>query len=117
MARQLCIKRNTTAAIPIRINDVSFESLLSVRLVFKSCKHKKEPILLDKTYGLSSNVFSDSSGSGFTLTAIIEPEETFKLKPGDLYIDVYPITTSGVINTGAPLRYEVIDTFCNEVIV
>lgn len=116
MTNKIYLKRNTTPAIPIRVNGVDFNKLDKVILGFKACKHNNTPLLLKKTIMKESGVFKDTSSSGFTVVVTLTTKDTFELKPGDLFVDVYPIVGTAVINTGAPLRYEVIDTLLDEVI-
>lgn len=116
MTNRIYIKRNTTPAIPIRVNGVDYNSLDKVVLGFKACKHKTTPLLFKKTITKANGIFKDTSTSGFTVVVTLSTKETFSLKPGDLFVDVYPVVGTAVINTGAPLRYEVIDTLLDEVI-
>ena len=117
MTNIIYLKRNTTPAIPIRVNGVEYNSLTKIVFGFKACKHKDTPLLLKKTITKNDGVFKDISTSGFTVIITLSAQETFNLKPGDLYVDVYPVVGNSIINTGEPLRYEVIDTLMNEVIV
>lgn len=117
MTNKIYLKRNTTPAIPIRVNGVDYNSLTKVVLGFKACKNKNTPLLLKKTISKDTGVFKDTSESGFTIIVTLSAQETFSLKHGDLFVDVYPVVGNAIINTGAPLRYEVIDTLMDEVIV
>lgn len=117
MANRIYLKRNTTPAIPIRVDGVDYNSLTKVVLGFKGCKHKDTPLLLQKTITKDTGIFQDTSSTGFTMIVTLTTKETFALKPGDLFVDVYPVVGNAVVNTGAPLRYEVIDTLMDEVIV
>lgn len=117
MANRLFLKRNTTPAIPIRVDGVNYNNLTKVVVGFKAEKTLNSSLLFKKTYTKGDGRFSDTSTSGFTLTMELTTEETFKLKAGDLFVDVYPIVGSSVINTGMPIRYEVIDTLLDEVII
>ena len=115
----LYIKRNTTPVLPIRVEGVKFEQLDKIIFGFKSCLHKNEPIILKKTIIKTEkiNSFQDEDGTGFTVNLELTTEETFSFKPGDLFIDVYPVINGNkIVNTGTPIRYEVIDTVLDEVI-
>lgn len=102
----------------IRVDGVNYKDLTKVVFGFKSCLHKNAPLLLKKTISKSStDAFTDYSGNnGFTVLLGLTAEETYKFEPGDLFVDVYPVTESSIINTGKPVRYEVIDTTLDEVI-
>ena len=99
IAEILYIKRNTTPVLTIRVDGVNYNDLTKVVFGFKSCLHKNAPLLLKKTISKSStDAFTDySGGDGFTVL-------------------VYPVAGSSIINTGLPIRYEVIDTTLDEVI-
>lgn len=116
MAENMCIKRNTTAILPIMVEGVSYSSLSAVKIAFKSCSHYHSPVLIDKEYKKEDSAIVSYGASGFTVNVMLKPEETFKLEPGEVYADVYPITSSAVINTGNPIRYDVIDTHYKEAI-
>lgn len=118
IAEILYIKRNTTPILTIRVDGVNYNDLNKVVFGFKSCLHKNAPLLLKKTINKSSSgSFTDySGGNGFTVLLQLTAEETFRFEPGDLFVDVYPVAGSSIINTGAPVRYEVIDTTLDEVI-
>ena len=116
MAENMCIKRNTTAILPIMVEGVSYSSLSAIKIAFKSCNHHHSPILIDKEYKKADAAIVSYGEAGFTVNVMLKPEETFKLEPGEAYADVYPITSSGVINTGEPIRYDVIDTHYEGVI-
>ena len=117
IAEILYIKRNTTPVLTIRVDGVNYNDLTKVVFAFKSCLHKNAPLLLKKTITKNTGSFTDyDSGSGFTILLGLTAEETFKFEPGDLFCDVYPMVRSSVINTGRPIRYEVIDTTLDEVI-
>jgi hypothetical protein len=116
MAENMCIKRNTTAVLPVRVDGVTYNNLVSVKAAFKSCNHIHSPILLVKEYKNGDSAFANTGATGFTINIVLDPSDTFKLEPGEAYMDVYPITKSSVINTGAPIRYDVIDTLLEEVI-
>ena len=118
IAEILYIKRNTTPVLTIRVDGVNYNDLTKVVFGFKSCLHKNAPLLLKKIINKSSSdSFTDySGGDGFTVLLWLTAEETFKFEPGDLFVDVYPVAGSSIINTGLPIRYEVIDTTLDEVI-
>lgn len=117
LANELSLKRNTTPAIPVRVDGVNYNSLSKVIVGFKSEKYPNAPLLFKKSYSKGDSHFSDVSISGFTLTMELTTEETFKLKAGNLFVDVYPVVGASVINTGIPIRYEVIDTLFDEVLL
>ena len=112
-----CIKRNSTAVLPIRVDNVNYINIKRVIIVFKGCRHNTTPPSLIKEYNFGNDIFVETSNIGFSLNVKLDPADTFKFTPGDLFVDVYPITSGGVINTGQPLRYEVIDTLLPEVIL
>ena len=116
MGKVGCIKRNTTAMLPIRVDGVNYTNVKRVKIVFKGCKHNSAPPSLIKEYSFGNDVFTETSSMGFKLNIKLDPSDTFKFTPGDLFVDVYPITNIGIINTGEPLRYDVIDTLLKEVI-
>lgn len=116
MANKLSLKRNTTPAIPIRVDGVNYNSLSKVIVGFKSEKYPNAPLLFKKSYNKGDSRFSDVSMSGFTLTMELTAEETFKLKAGSLFVDVYPVVGTSIIDTGMPIRYEVVDTLFDEVL-